>query len=155
MRTLFICFCAVCFCARLLADPISPEPSVSPTISPSPSASPTVVGDKLQVTLGKDATGAAEELFTSTIPRVVLRWSIAHLPEKAKLRCVWIAEDVGDAAPKEYHVEESSLTPTEPAGTFSITRPTSGWPPGKYRAEVFLGEKLAATAAFTIENRGD
>ncbi|MDQ2868488.1 MAG: hypothetical protein M3R59_08795 [Verrucomicrobiota bacterium] len=146
----------------LLADPISPSPTASPTATESPgapatpSATPTLALDEtIRVSVGKDAAGTAEEYFTSTIPRIFLRWQTQSLPEKTKLRCVWIAEDVGDAAPKDYHVEETSLVPSEPAGAFIVSRPTDGWPPGKYRVELYAGERLAATAAFTIEDRGD
>lgn len=144
------------------ADPISPMPSLSPTPtateSPAAFATPTAtpaLDQTINVSLGKDATGPAEEYFTSSIPRIVLRWQTQFLPEKTKLRCAWIAEDVGDTAPKDYHVEESFAVPTEPSGAFIVSRPTAGWPPGKYRVELYAGEHLAATAAFTIENRGD
>lgn len=75
-----------------------------------------------------------------------------------KIRCIWIAQDVGKAAPADYHVDEASFSAdgTRTAGTFTLSKPKAGWPEGKYRAEIFLGTELVAKLPFMIEKlRGD
>lgn len=69
------------------------------------------------------------------------------------LRAVWIAEDVGDAAPKNTKIDESTLTADQDDfyGAFSLSKPTKGWPVGKYRVEIYAGDQLETTAKFTIK----
>lgn len=87
-----------------------------------------------------------------------MRWQSESVVEGDRVRCVWIAEDVGQAAPRDYHVDETVTTAKEtPAfGSFSLSRPKKGWPPGKYRAELYLNSDLVTTLPFIIEApRGD
>jgi hypothetical protein len=71
-----------------------------------------------------------------------------------KLRGVWIAEDVGDVAPKETKIDEKSIKAEGDTddGVFSLSKPTNGWPVGKYRLEIYVGDELAKTVKFTIKN---
>ena len=34
---------------------------------------------------------------------------------------------------------------------FSLSKPTKGWPVGKYRLEIYVGADLTTTAKFTIK----
>ena len=109
-------------------------------------------------TLARAVEGESTNTFSTQTPAIYLRWSAPSLPAGAKIRCVWIAEDVGKAAPANYHVDETSFTTTEirSSGTFTLSKPKTDWPEGKYRAEVFVGTRLALTLPFTIEKlRGD
>lgn len=71
-----------------------------------------------------------------------------------KIRAVWIAEDVGDAAPKGTKIDEATLTAASdnPKDAFSLTKPTKGWPLGKYKVEIYDNDKLAETLRFTISD---
>ena len=65
----------------------------------------------------------------------------------------WIAEDVGDAAPPETLIDapaEVKLGSLENLVTFKLSRPTAGWPLGKYRLEVKAGDKMIDTQKFSI-----
>jgi hypothetical protein len=69
----------------------------------------------------------------------------------------WIAEDVGAAAPKNTVIatvrdEVKSIPPGTRNFTLSgrLTKPTAGWPVGKYRVEVKLEGRLVTTARFTV-----
>jgi len=78
-----------------------------------------------------------------------------HGSEKGdKLRGVWIAEDVGDAAPKQTKIDEATLTADQDDfyGAFSLTKPTKGWPVGKYRVDIYAGDEVAISVKFTIKN---
>lgn len=68
------------------------------------------------------------------------------------IRSVWIAEDVGDAAPPDYQLEDKSIDGVN-EGSFYITTPANGWPVEKYRLEIYIGDKLAKQIPFTIKQR--
>src|SRR4051812_21154660 len=55
------------------------------------------------------------------------------VPEGANIRCAWIADDVGDAAAKETKFDEKSISAKgDMEGEFSLSKPSPGWPLGKY-----------------------
>jgi len=151
----------------LVADTISPSPTESPLALPdstpiesaSPNISVTPTPAKLLLAaLAREPTGEPTSSFSTETPRIYLRWQSEALHAGEKLRCIWIAEDVGEAAPSNYHVDEVSFTADGPhaSGTFTLSKPKKGWPPGKYRAEIYLRDKLVETVPFTIEPlRGD
>jgi hypothetical protein len=69
-----------------------------------------------------------------------------------KLRAVLIAEDVGDVAPANTKVLETKLDLEGDTddGDFNFSKPTKGWPVGKYRVDIYLNDQLATTAKFTV-----
>ena len=69
-----------------------------------------------------------------------------------KLRGAWVADDVGSAAPKETTIDEATLTADKDNfyGAFSLTKPTKGWPAGKYHVDIYLNDKVAVSPEFTI-----
>jgi hypothetical protein len=72
----------------------------------------------------------------------------------ATIRGVWIAEDVGKVAPPNYKIDEASLKLTgdgDAKGKFSLSKPNNGFPVGKYRTEIYIGDKLAKTVTFTVK----
>ncbi len=110
----------------------------------------------LTVALATELTGEPQTSFSSDTPKLYLRWHGERLNAEDKVRCVWIAEDVGEAAPANYQVSETSTKASETGGfgSFTLSRPIKGWPIGKYRAEIYVGDKLAETIRFTIEKAG-
>ena len=125
------------------------------TPSPIASSSP---GKSITATLARDPTGEPSTSFTIETPAIYLRWQAQGLNTGDKIRCVWIAENVGKAAPANYHVDETVTTANESqtTGVVTLSKPKAGWPAGKYRAEIYVGTQLVAVLAFTIEElRGD
>ena len=120
--------------------------------SPTPSASP-AEKKMLSAVLARESAGEPQASFPPDTAKLFLRWQGETLTPGDKVRCVWIAEDVGDAAPPNYQINETSTKADDVRafGTFSLSRPNNGWPPGKYRVEIYVGEKLAETLRFTIE----
>jgi hypothetical protein len=110
----------------------------------------------LTAALASQLTGEPQTLFPPDTPTLYLRWQGETLNPGDTIRCLWIAEDVGDAAPANYQVNEASTKASETRGfgTFTLSRPNKGWPTGKYRVEIYVGEKLAETIRFTIEKAG-
>ncbi len=100
---------------------------------------------------------------TTTFPRDAAalhgHWKSKDGREGMVVRTVWIAEDVGKLAPPNTKVSENAtrlgkgLTGTRGDywySAFSLSRPTSGWPVGKYHAEIWFDAELVKTLRFTI-----
>jgi len=68
-----------------------------------------------------------------------------------KIRGVLIAESVGDAAQPNTKVFETLLDMQGDDGEFDFSKPTNGWPLGKYRVDIYLNEELVASTKFTVE----
>ena len=60
---------------------------------------------------------------------------------------------MGDAAPKGTKIDEPIINAKGDMddGVFSLSKPNDGWPIGKYRFEIYVGDKLATTVKFTVE----
>jgi hypothetical protein len=97
--------------------------------------------------------GEQTTTFTTGTPKVMAEFKTTGGQGGDKIRGVWIADDVGDAAPAKTKIDESTITmvPLANGGTFSMSKPTKGWPAGKYHVEIYANGKLATTAKFTIE----
>jgi hypothetical protein len=110
-------------------------------------------GPKIEVTMAKARDGKAMDTFSADVPKIYALFESKGTKKGDQLRGVWIAEDVGDVAPKGSQIDEATVTPEkdDASGTFSLSKPTNGWPPGKYRVEIYDGSKLAVSAKFTIE----
>jgi hypothetical protein len=86
-------------------------------------------------------TGPKDEpttIFTTDTPEVLALFKIKGAQKGDKLRGVWIADDVGDAAPANTKIDEKTLTLEGDTddGDFSCTKPTKGWPAGKYHVDI-------------------
>jgi hypothetical protein len=123
-------------------------------------------GDKSAETMGtftckdiKDdkCVGATGE-FDAAVPIVHVTYKTKDLPKQGDVYVIqWIAEDVGDAAPantvistlEEKVVDDPSIAKNYVVNS-SLTKPTAGWPVGKYRVEIKLEDELLTTARFSI-----
>jgi hypothetical protein len=97
--------------------------------------------------------------FNADIPAVHVMYKTADLPKSGDVYVIqWIAEDVGQAAPPNTVI----ATVNEPVSDVGLgvksyqvdsklTKPTSGWPIGKYRIEMKLDGNLVTTAHFSIQ----
>jgi len=135
-----------------IAQPTTAASSTTPAIS--------ALGAQPRVTRAEMGTDSTEEYkiigptteFNPDTPQLVCVWEIAGTDPSTPLKSVWIAEDVGDAAPPNYQLAEKSMSGVN-EGKFYVTRPTSGWPVGKYRLEIYIGGKLAKQIPFSIKQR--
>lgn len=142
-----------------------PEASLSPTPSPVPSetASPPIrgpqiqtepsqAGKKLSVEVSTDPTGGLQTEFKSDAKNIYVRWRGHGLPEGARVRVAWIAEDVGDLVEPNFVVDETeNIAPTPDASArFTLGRPPDGWAEGKYRLEFYVNDELEETVRVTI-----
>src|SRR5438105_5268016 len=91
--------------------------------------------------------------FSSDALRIYAFWKGESLAVGDKIQSVWIAEDIGDAAPKDSKIleGETKVFKSDEEGSVSLSRPRGGvWPVGKYRMEIYINDGLADLVKFTI-----
>lgn len=114
-----------------------------------------VVGnvEKLVVGVSSQPAGKFETEFSSTAQNIYARWQGHELRDKAKVRAVWIAEDVGDIAPHNYKIDDATTIAEAPNshGVFTLSRPENGWAEGNYRVEFYLDEALVESVKLKIK----
>jgi hypothetical protein len=103
------------------------------------------------------ATGPQEEpttTFAADTPKIYALFKTEGAKSGDKLRSVWTAVDVGEAAPKGTKIDEKTITADGDTddGIFSLSKPTKGWPAGKYKVEIYVNDELATMAKFTIKS---
>ena len=92
-------------------------------------------------------------VFAPNTPKIVCVFSVEGAGIGMNVKGVWIAEDVGGAAPPNYKIAEQSLRlPFMNSGSVYLSKPTTGFPAGSYRLEICIGGKLAKTLKFKVEN---
>jgi hypothetical protein len=93
----------------------------------------------------------AKTSFAPNTPKVYAVFTLADVPAGPTVKSVWIAEQT-QVAEANHRIDEASLTMggNVTSGNFSLSRPTSGWPAGQYRVELYLGDRLGHTARFQI-----
>ena len=109
-------------------------------------------------TLSKDVQGDAFEpvdpttAFPTDQPVIHLVAKVANAPEGTKVKSVWTAVDVGDAAPANTKVAETEVVlNSDGSAHFTLSLPSSGaWPVGKYKVDVYLNDKLDRTLEYTV-----
>lgn len=88
--------------------------------------------------------------FARDTPKIFCVWKTDGVKIGTTVRGVWFAEDVGNVAPPNYKLDEAALNLPFNEGSFTLSKPNRGWPPGKYRLEIYLGKDLAKTVPFTV-----
>jgi hypothetical protein len=109
---------------------------------------------KVEAVMTASPGGEETTSFASDMPKMFAMFKTKGAQQGDKIRGVWIAEDVGGAALANSKIDEKALTMDGDTddGDFSLSKPTEGWPLGKYRFEIYVNDKLVTTARFTIES---
>jgi hypothetical protein len=120
---------------------------------PAAAASSTHETKLLHAAIAPDQLAKPNDEISADVPKVYARWQGENLKKGDTIRGVWIAEDVGNVAPKNFKIAEASTRADGPRafGTFTFSKPTKGWPLGKYRIEIYDGDRLAETVKFTVK----
>jgi hypothetical protein len=110
------------------------------------------VSVKVIMTTGPDDDRTT--IFASDTSKIYAIFKTKGVKSGDKAHGVLIADDVGDAAPANTKVVETSVTLDGDTddGDFKFSKPTNGWPVGKYHVEIFVNDELAATAKFTVKS---
>jgi hypothetical protein len=123
----------------------------APTIAAQANVHSSMKKGRLSVGLSKRLIGDFMSTFSADTPAIYARWQGRDLRPQAKIRAVWIAENVADAEPDNQFDEASTVAPTSNChGTFTISQPEGGWAPGNYRVEFYIDERLSETVKLTI-----
>lgn len=69
-----------------------------------------------------------------------------------KIRGVWIADEVGDAAPPNFKIQETALIAQDTSldAQFSLTKP-GAWARGDYHVDIYVNDKLATKVKFSVK----
>lgn len=107
-----------------------------------------------------DTCIAPTDSFTADTPEIHLIYITKEIPDRNQdIKFRWIAEDVGTAAAKNTLIREVTENTGNDlmlaAGTHYtmhtvMTRPTKGWPVGKYKIEIDVAGTVKETARFTV-----
>ena len=135
-----------------LLQRISLELAERPKIVDRPEVKPGAAPKKLSVSLAKEQFGKATTTFSSDTSQIYVRWQGQRLRKGAKVRAVWIAENIGEDAPPDYKADEASAIAESPTahGVFTLSRPDDGWALGDYRAEFYVDDVLVETVKLKI-----
>jgi hypothetical protein len=137
-----------------LLERISLELAEPPRITDRPEMKPEAAPKKLSVTFAKDEFGKASTTFSSDTPQIYARWQGQRLRRGAKVRAVWIAEniEIGEDVPPDYKADEASAIAESPTahGAFVLSRPEDGWAIGDYRGEFYVDDLLVETVKLKI-----
>lgn len=91
------------------------------------------------------------DIFSPETPQIVCAWRTEGVHPGTIVKAVWIADDTDGVAPPKHKIEEATqMIPGPIAGSFSLTRPLRGWPPGKYHVELYLDHQLVKTVPFKV-----
>lgn len=109
-------------------------------------------GVKVTVLLSTGAEAAPTTTFATDAASLLARVKTEGAKKGDQLRAVWVADDVGAAAPANTTIEETDTTLEGDIqnGKFSVSKPEKGWPAGKYHVEIYANGKLATSVKFTI-----
>jgi hypothetical protein len=114
-------------------------------------------GRIIRAVLGTGATNNYEIINPTTVfapdtPKIYCAWTAEGVKGGTPVRGAWIAEDVGNVAPPNYKIDEATLTlPVAGKGTFTLSKPNTGFPVGKYRLEIYFDKDLVKTVPFTVK----
>ena len=131
---------------------LSITPKISTTASPPRVASRiSNVVVKVAMTTGPESDPATT--FAPNTPKLYAMFKTKGAKDGDRARGVLIAEDVGDVAPPNTKVLEIKLDMEGDTddGNFNFSKPTNGWPVGKYRVEIYINDELATKLKFTIK----
>jgi hypothetical protein len=109
---------------------------------------------KVEAVIAKDKDTRPAKSFLADVPKLYAFFRTSGIEKGEKLRGIWIAEDVGDAAPKETKIDEATITADDDNfyGAFSLSKPTKGWPAGRYRVDIYVDDKLATSVNFSVKS---
>lgn len=138
-------------------SPPKPAPAVASAATPSePAASPeekaAAPPKKLTVEVSSDPAGGLKTQFKSNVVNIYVRWHGHDLPDGARVRVAWVAEDVGDLVEPDFVIDETETVAPAPdaSARFTLGRPPDGWAEGKYRVEFYVDDLPVETIKVTI-----
>ena len=123
-----------------LLERISLELAERPKIVERPEVKSDAIPKQLSVSLAKERFGKPMTTFSSTTSEIYARWQGQRLRQGAKVKAVWIAENIGEDFPRDYTVDEASSVAETPSahGAFTLARPEGNGPGGNNLALFYV-----------------
>src|SRR4051794_1071424 len=107
---------------------------------------------KVRAVLASGLDDEPSSTFSPDTPKVFALFKTKGAEEGDKIRAVWLAEDVGAVAAANSKIDEKTLTlDGDSNGNFSLEKPNKGWPPGKYRVDIYVNDEVTTTLKFLIK----
>ncbi len=109
------------------------------------------------VTVSDSEDGDATEAFAPTATKIFVHAGLVDTARGSKVSSDWIAEDTGGVAPANYKIDSVVLDTGMLTNVvnFSLSKPTAGWPVGKYRVDLFIDDKVVGAAHFMVSKDAD
>jgi hypothetical protein len=122
-----------------------------PKVETAPQKNPVSQSNKLFAGVSSGRASEFKDSFKADAPTIYVRWHGRDLPPEAKIRAVFIAENVADVS-ADYQIDEmeTKAPAANSGGTFTLSQPEGGWAPGNYRVEFYLDGAVAQTVKFKI-----
>jgi hypothetical protein len=135
-----------------LLQRISLELLERPKIMGRPEVKSDATPKQLSVSLANERFGKPMTTLSSSTSEIYARWQGQHLRQGAKVKAVWIAENIGEDFPQDYKVDEASAVAENPTahGAFRLVRPEDGWALGDYRVEFYVDDVLVDAVKLKI-----
>jgi hypothetical protein len=135
-----------------LLQRISLELAERPKIMERPEVKSDATPKRLLVSLSTDRLSKSVTTFSTDTPEICARWQGQRLRKGAKVKAVWIAENIGEDFPADYKADEASATveSQNAHGTFTLARPEDGWAIGEYRVEFYVDDVFVDAVKLTI-----
>jgi len=122
-----------------------------PKVAAPPKKNSSPESKKLSVGVSSEPKDEFKTKFKADTPAIYARWRGQELPDQAKIRAVFIAENVADVSAESEIDETSAVAPAPNAsGIFTLSKPEDGWAPGNYRVEFFVDDQPAETVKFKV-----
>ena len=101
--------------------------------------------------VGDDGT-EVQTVFAADAPKIVLHAELKGAEAGAKVEGTWIAVKT-DAAPANYKIDAATVTLDNALdeATFSLSKPTAGWPVGTYEVELTYNGTAEKTVPFSVK----
>lgn len=93
-----------------------------------------------------------EDSFGTDTAKIYATVALQNVGAGVKMAAVWVAVEAKDVAPgTEFARTEVDTKEETTTGNFSVGKPDSGWPPGRYRVDILADGKKLSSGKFKIE----
>ena len=92
-----------------------------------------------------------EPPFSSAVEKLRFAWRLTPDAATDPVEIRWIAADTGGVAPKDHVISSSKSEAGKPPAEFTLSKPTTGFPPGKYRVELQQAGRIIYKEDFSIQ----
>jgi hypothetical protein len=135
-----------------LLERISLELVERPKVAERPEVKSEAAPKRLSVSVAKERFGKPMTTFSSNTSEIYARWQGQRLRKGAKVKAMWVAENIGEDFPQDYKVDEASAVAESPTahGAFALARPEDGWALGDYRVEFYVDDVLVDAVKLKI-----